>query len=118
MRSATIAAAAVLAAAAVAVAPAVAATPVLRGTVGPGFTITLTKGGKSVKTLARGRYKLVVADKSSIHNFELEGPGIGELETDVSETGTSAFTVTLKKVKYVFYCKPHRTTMRGSFVVR
>lgn len=110
--------AAALAGAVAVASAAAAAPPVLRGTVGPGFTITLTKGGKAVKTLQRGKYRLVVADKSSIHNFELEGPGVGEIETDVSKTGVTSFAITLKKGKFVFYCKPHRSTMRGSFVVR
>ena len=95
-----------------------AAPPVLKGTVGPGFTITLTKSGKSVKTLKAGTYRLAVADKSSIHNFELEGPGVKNVETDVSGTGTRTFTVKLKKGTYTFYCKPHESSMRGSFAVK
>lgn len=95
-----------------------AARPVLKGTVGPGFTITLKKSGKSVKTLEPGTYKLVVADKASIHNFELEGPGVKNVETDVSAEGTKTFTVKLKKGKYTFYCKPHESIMHGSFTVK
>jgi hypothetical protein len=50
-----------------------ASTPVtLRGTVGPGFTINLTLAGRKVTQLKRGvRYRLVVADRSSSHNFHL-----------------------------------------------
>lgn len=95
-----------------------AARPVLRGTVGPGFTITLKKSGKSVKTLKPGTYKLVVADKASIHNFELEGPGVKKVETDVAAEGTKTFTVTLKKGRYTFYCEPHESSMHGSFTVK
>lgn len=95
-----------------------AAPPVLKGAVGPGFTITLAKGGKSVKTLKPGAYKLVVADKASIHNFELEGPGVKNVETDVSATGSKTFNVTLKKGTYTFYCKPHESSMHGSFTVK
>ena len=60
-----------LAIAAVVALPAGAATPKLLGTVGPGFTITLTK-----KPTKAGKYTLVVSDKSSIHNFHLTGPGV------------------------------------------
>ena len=36
----------------------------LVGTSGPGFTINLTKSGKTVKTLKAGTYKITVRDKS------------------------------------------------------
>ena len=36
----------------------------LDGTVGPGFTITLTKGGQPVTTLAAGTYVLKVDDQA------------------------------------------------------
>ena len=47
----------------------------LTGTVGPGFTIKIAKGGKAVKTLKPGAYTITVTDKSAIHNFRLKGPG-------------------------------------------
>ena len=49
-------------------------TPTLKGVVGPGFTISLKKAGKSVKgkTLKAGTYKFVISDKSDFHNFTLE----------------------------------------------
>src|SRR5207302_3815248 len=49
-----------------------ASTPTLKGTVGPSFTISLTKAGKAVKSLKAGTYKVTVSDKSSMHNFTLE----------------------------------------------
>src|SRR5439155_23706029 len=55
---------------------ALASTPTLVGTVGPGFTITLTKGGKKVTKLTHGTYVFKISDKSNIHNFHLTGPGI------------------------------------------
>ena len=62
----------VLAAAlAVAAAPAFAAVPTFNGTVGPGFTISMSK-----KPTKAGKIKLVVSDKSSSHNFHLTGPGV------------------------------------------
>lgn len=82
----------------------------LKGTVGPGFTIALAK-----KPTKAGTYKLVVADKSSIHNFRLVGTSA---VTSVAGTGTKTFTVALKAGKtYRFLCDPHRTSMVGTFTV-
>jgi plastocyanin len=106
---------AALAALVVAVA-AQAATPVLNGTVGPGFTITLTKGGKKVTALKAGTYTFKIADKSSIHNFHLMGPGLNKL-TSVGTTGNSTWTVELKKGTYKYQCDPHATLMKGTFKV-
>jgi plastocyanin len=88
-----------------------ATTPTYQGTVGPGFTIKM-----STKPTKAGKIKLVVADKSSIHNFHLTGPGVN-VKTDVSQTGTKTFTVTLKKGTYRFVCDPHASQMKGSFKV-
>jgi plastocyanin len=89
-------------------------TPKVNGTVGPGFTITLTKGGKKVTTLKAGKYTFVIADKSSIHNFHLTGPGVNK-STSVGKTGNSTWTVTLKKGTYKYVCDPHASSMKGSF---
>ena len=101
-----------LAVAAVVALPAGAATPKLLGTVGPGFTITLTK-----KPSKAGKYTLVVSDKSSIHNFHLTGPGVN-VKTSVAAAGSKTFRITLKKGKYTFLCDPHASTMRGTFRIR
>ena len=91
--------------------PALAATPVYKGTVGPGFTIKmLTKPTKA------GKIKLVISDKSNVHNFHLTGPGVN-VKTSVSAIGTKTFTVTLKKGTYKFICDPH-PFMKGSFTVK
>jgi plastocyanin len=92
--------------------PAAAATPTFKGTVGPGFTITMAS-----KPKAAGKIKLVIADQSSIHNFHLTGPGVN-VKTDIGATGTKTFTVTLKKGTYKFVCDPHASSMKGSFTVR
>lgn len=92
--------------------PATAATPVFKGTVGPGFTISLAK-----KPTKAGKIKLTIADKSNIHNFRLTGPGVN-IATSVPAVGTKAFTVTLKKGTYRFVCDPHLTTMKGSFRIK
>jgi plastocyanin len=91
--------------------PATAATPVVKGTVGPGFTITLAK-----KTLKAGKTTFVIADKSDAHNFHLTGPGVN-VTTSIPEVGVKKFTVTLKKGTYRFVCDPHLTSMKGSFKV-
>ena len=96
------------------------ATPKLNGTVGPGFTISLTKAGKKVTKLKAGKYTFVVADKSPIHNFVLEQESGGKFEkdiTDVSQTGTKTVTITLKKGKWKYYCMPHESAMFGFFTV-
>jgi plastocyanin len=98
--------------AAAVVLPALAATPTLKGTVGPGFTISMAK-----KPVKAGKYRLVVSDKSSFHNFHLKGLGVN-VRTGVPFVGTKAFTITLKKGRYTFLCDPHPTTMRGSFRIK
>jgi plastocyanin len=108
---------AALAAFAVAAAPASAAVPTLVGTVGPGFTITLTKGGAKVKTLKAGKYMLVVRDKSNIHDFHIKGPGLNKVVTSVSFVGTKKITIVLKAGKYSYVCDPHVPTMHGAFKV-
>ena len=104
-------AAAVAAALATAV-PAVAATPVFKGTDGPGFTITITP-----KPTKPGRIKLVIADKSTMHNFHLTGPGVN-VKTSVAFVGTKSFFLTLKKGTYTYVCDPHASFMNGSFTIK
>jgi plastocyanin len=105
-----------LAAALVVVASASAATPTLNAVDGPGFTISLKKGGKKVTSLKAGKYKIVVKDLSNLHNFHLSGPGLNK-KTGVGSKGTSTWTVTLKKGTYKFVCDPHAAIMKGSFKV-
>ena len=97
-------------------ASAFAAGSTLTGTVGPGFTITLTQGGKKVTKLKAGTYTFKISDKSNIHDFHLTGPGVNK-KTSVSGTGSSTWTLTLKKGTYKFVCDPHATIMKGSFTV-
>ena len=83
---------------------------------GPGFTITLTKAGKLVRTLKHGTYRIVVHDESGIHNFHLTCPGVSKT-TGVSGTGTTTWTVKLRKGTYTYVCDPHAQSMRGTFRV-
>jgi plastocyanin len=97
---------------------ALAAPPKLIGTVGPGFSITLTQGGKKVKTLKAGKYTFVINDKASVHSYGLDGPnGWSKDFTSVPFVGTKTFVVTLKKGKYKYYCTPHESFMFGNFTV-
>ena len=92
----------------------------LKGTVGPGFTISLTKNGHKVRTLKAGTYTFVVADKAAIHNFVLEQEKGGKFEktlTGVSFMGTKTVTIKLRAGKWKFYCAPHESTMHGFFTV-
>jgi plastocyanin len=94
------------------------AVPALTGTVGPGFTITLTMNGKAVKTLKAGSYKLVIHDRASIHAFSLDGPHKYAKDfTTVPFVGTKTFVVKLAAGKYKYYCPPHEPMMFGHFTV-
>ena len=77
---------ALLGAALVIVASASAAVPTLKGTDGPGFTISLKKGTTKVTKLKAGKYKIVINDLSNIHNFHLTGPGVNK-KTGVGPEG-------------------------------
>jgi plastocyanin len=113
-RTRTVAALAALALAAAV--PAQAAVPKLTGTVGPGFTISLKKSGTTLKTTKAGKVSLVVADRSTIHNFHLTGPGVN-VRTSVVGQGTKTFALTLKPGTYRYVCDPHASVMKGSFRV-
>jgi hypothetical protein len=91
---------------------------VLRGTVGPGFTIKLTKAGRVVKTLKAGTYRITVADRSGEHNFELEREGAKSREiTSVPFVGTKSVSVKLTRGVWKVYCDPHASVMFARFKV-
>ena len=95
------------------------ATPVLTGTVGPGFTITLKKSGKLVKTLKAGSYMFVINDKSSIHGYSLDGPhGYAKDFAKIPFVGKKTAVVKLKAGKYKYYCPNHESTMFAHFTVK
>jgi plastocyanin len=98
-------------------APSQAAPPKLTGTVGPGFTITLTRQGKKVASVKAGTYSITVSDKSNIHNYHLIGPGVNKEITSIGFVGTKTVVVKLKKGTYRFICDPHASIMKGSFKV-
>jgi hypothetical protein len=93
-------------------------TATLKGTTGPGFTITLKKGTAKVKSVAHGKYTITVVDKSKAHNFRLKGPGLNKQITTLAFKGTKTVTVTLKKGTYTYQCDPHVSLgMKGTFKV-
>ena len=107
---------ALLAAAAVH-APARAATPVLKGEVGPGFSIEVKKAGKDVKKLKAGSYTIKIEDKADTHNFHLVGPGVNK-STTVQFVGDKTWKIKLRPGKYTYQCDPHAFNgMKGTFKV-
>jgi len=93
-------------------------TPNLVGSVGPGFTISFTQNGKSVKSLKAGTYRITIHDKSSMHNFHLFGHGINK-KTAVSTTSTVVWNIKfVVKGTYKFHCDAHPTLLFGSFKVK
>ena len=93
--------------------------PLLKGSVGPGFTISLKNAaGKRVTTLRRGLYRIRVVDRSAIHDFHLKGPGVNRVITGIRFTGTRTVRVRLRAGRYTYVCDPHDDSMRGSFRVR
>ncbi len=96
--------------------PPVAATTLV-GTVGPGFTISLTDAaGSRVGNLDPGSYTIQLHDRGTFHNFHLFGPGV-EQSTDVDSTGDVTWNVTFAVGIYTFQCDVHPDTMRGTFRV-
>src|SRR6266436_426817 len=96
-------------------------TPKLVGTVGPAYTIKLTKAGVKVRSLKAGAYKFVISDKASIHNFTLEQQTGGKFEkhlTGTAFTGTKTVTLTLKRGKWKYYCSVHESLMHGFFTAK
>ena len=97
------------------------AIPKLKGTVGPGYTIKLTRNGAKVSSVKAGKYTFAIADKSSLHNFTLEQEKGGKFEkhlTGTAFTGSKTATLTLKRGKWKYYCSNHEAQMFGFFTVK
>jgi plastocyanin len=62
------------------------------------------------------RYKLVVRDRSSRHNWHIRGPGV-DRKTRVAFTGRKVWRVRLRVGTYRIVCDPHSSTMRTRIVV-
>jgi plastocyanin len=98
-------------------------TPVLKGVVGPGYSIKLTKGGKKVKSLKAGTYKFVISDKSTFHNFtvEKEHPSKPKIEkhiTSTAFTGSKTMVIKLVPGSWRYYCSIHESQMHSDFTVK
>lgn len=97
--------------------PAAADSHTLHGSVGPGFTISLTADdGSAVTSIDPGTYTVVVDDQSDLHDFHLSGPGVDQATT-VPEIGTKTSTVTFLAGTYTFVCDAHASTMHGTLSV-
>ena len=97
---------------------AAAAKNTVAGKVGPGYTISLTIGGKKATKLKAGvKYRFVVADRSEDHDFRLVGPRTSKMLSGEEFIGTKTTVLTLKKGTYKFFCAPHAEDMRGGFTV-
>ena len=92
------------------------ASPTLVASVGPGFVISLTMGGKKVTKLKAGTYTVQVHDNAVIHNFHLTGPGVNK-STSVNLTATKTWILNLRPGKYHYQCDPHASFMNGNFTV-
>jgi len=94
--------------------------PKLTGVVGKNdaYKISLSFGGKVVKTLKAGTYTVVIHDDSALHNYELDGPhGKSWTFTSVPFKGTKTFTLALVPGKYKAYCSVHESIMFQHFTV-
>jgi hypothetical protein len=90
---------------------------VLKGNVGPGFSITLRDANnKPVTRVLPGDYTIVVTDQSDLHNFHFSGPGV-DMRTESETAGTQTWNVTLVDGKYTYKCDVHPTTMKGTLNV-
>src|SRR3954462_3434236 len=83
----------------------------LSGSVGPGFSISMSES-----SVTAGNYTIDVSDSATIHNFHLFGPGVSEM-TSVAGTGSDSWPVTLQPGPYTFQCDAHAHSMNGTLTV-
>ena len=88
------------------------ALPRVRGQVGPGMTISVNPS-----RVVKGRYRVVVQDESTAHNWHISGPGGVNRKTSVSGTGKWVWKVRLRPGTYTIVCDPHAATMKTSLRV-
>jgi plastocyanin len=90
----------------------------LTGSVGPGYQIDLTAGGKKVAKLkAAVAYRFVIRDRSPIHDFHVSGPSFDRTFSSIRAQGTTTVVLKLKKGSYLYYCDLHKFPMTGTFEV-
>ncbi len=86
--------------------------PRVKGQVGPDMTISVNRS-----SVVKGRYRIVVNDDSSAHNFHITGPGDVDRKTSVSGTGRTVWRVRLRPGTYTIVCDVHPETMNTSLRV-
>ena len=90
----------------------------LKGSVGPGRSISLRNAGGTKITSVTGPTSAVITvnDRSKVDNFHLTGPGVKKA-TGVGFRGRVTWKVTLSPGTYVYRSDRHKRTLRGSFTV-
>ena len=78
-------------------------------------TVAATNANTLTDTVVTG-FTITIHDLASIHDFHITGPGVNKA-TSVTGTGTTKWTVKLKKGTYHFVCDPHHTIMHGVLTV-
>ncbi len=88
------------------------------GRVGPDTTITLKRAdGTVVRRAKHGLKTFIIRDRSSAHNFHLEGPGV-DRRTGVAFIGRRRWSpVRLYVGTYRYFCDVHPSTMSKTFTV-
>lgn len=86
--------------------------PKLVGVVNDARDITI-----SDTSLTKGRYKIVVRDSTTRHNWRIYGPGVAK-SSSVRGTGRWVWRVDLRRGTYTVVCDPHPTSMVFSFRVK
>ena len=85
--------------------------PTLKGKVTDGQVITISQD-----TASAGRYRIVVDDQTTNHNWHIRGRGVDK-STSVTGTGRMVWKVRLRVDTYVIHCDVHPRTMRTSLTV-
>jgi len=89
----------------------------LTAKIAPPRQITLTNAyGNAVSALEDGRYTLSVTDASAVANFHLVGPGVNR-RTSRRFTGTTAWTIALRRGTYRFGSDRRHERLRRHFLV-
>ena len=85
--------------------------PTLRGRVTDAARIRI-----SSTSVPSGRYRLVVRDETTRHNWHITGSGVDK-KTQVTTTGRYVWRVTLSKGSYHIQCDRHPATMHKTLTV-
>jgi hypothetical protein len=85
--------------------------PTLKGKVTDGQVISISQD-----TASAGRYRVVVDDQTTNHNWHIRGRGVDK-STSVMSTGRTVWRVRLRVDTYVIHCDVHPRTMRTSLTV-